>query len=145
MSTASHNWSKVLMGEWSHPPCEGWRGNVAGGNGFSQFAETEGWGGGSLGATVVRTALSVYPHSASLFLTDLGRRDAHCVCLPVCRLAPARQRRLILILGLSSRDGSTLTLWLTADISSAKRFPGCEVESKSEARTSDSSETSPPL
>lgn len=44
MSTAGHNWSKVLMGEWSHPPCEGWRGNVAGGNGFSQFAETEGGG-----------------------------------------------------------------------------------------------------
>lgn len=42
MSTASHDWSKVLMGERSHPPCEGWRGNVAGGNGFSQSAETEG-------------------------------------------------------------------------------------------------------
>lgn len=46
VSTASHNWSKVLMGEWSHPPCEGWRGNVAGGNGFSQLAET---GGGGVG------------------------------------------------------------------------------------------------
>lgn len=98
-------------------------------------------GGVSLGAT----ALSVYPDFGSVSLTDLGRGDAHCVCLSVCRAAPVRRRRLIIILGLSSRDGSTLTLWLTADISSAKRFPGCEVESKSEARTSDSGETYPPL
>lgn len=53
VSTASHDWSKVLMGERSHPPCEGWQGNVAGGNGFPQSAETE---GRSLGAAV--------PHSA---------------------------------------------------------------------------------
>lgn len=54
MSTASHNWSKVLMGEWSHPPCEGWRGNVAGGNGFSQFTETEGGWGGVGGGGIIR-------------------------------------------------------------------------------------------
>lgn len=30
MSAGCHNWSKVLMGERSHPPREGWQGNVAG-------------------------------------------------------------------------------------------------------------------
>lgn len=76
VSTASRNWSKVLMGEWSHPPCEGWRGNVAGGNGFSQSAETGG-GGGSLGATAAPRTVR------------LPAGTQRCVCLPARRAAPA--------------------------------------------------------
>lgn len=81
MSTASHNWSKVLMGERSHPPCEGWQGNVAGGNGFSQSAETE---GRSLGAAVPRrTVPSVYPDSASVSCRSTGARTLVLfVCFP---------------------------------------------------------------
>lgn len=86
MSTASHNWSKVLMGEWSHPPCEGWRGNVAGGNGFSQFTETEGgvgWGvGGSLGATVAHRTVRL-PRLCRRFPDGPGTRRCS-LCLSVC-------------------------------------------------------------
>lgn len=71
MSTASHNWSKVLMGERSHPPCEGWQGNVAGGNGFSQSAETE---GRSLGAAVPCRALPYRPFTTTLQALPVGAR-----------------------------------------------------------------------
>lgn len=74
MSTGSHNWSKVLVGERSHPPCEGWLGNVAGGNGFSQSPETE---GRSLGAA----APSVYPDSASV---SCQSRDVETLIVFVC-------------------------------------------------------------
>jgi len=81
VSTASHNWSKVLMGERSHPPCEGWQGNVAGGNGFSQSAETWGSGGGSLGAA----APSVYPDSAS---DSCQSGDVETLIVFVCLVFP---------------------------------------------------------
>lgn len=76
MSTASHNWSKVLMGERSHPPCEGWQGNVAGVNGFSQSAETE---GRSLGAALhcpFTPTLPAFPVGAEMW--------RHSLCLSVC-------------------------------------------------------------
>lgn len=105
MSTASHNWSKVLMGERSHPPCEGWQGNVAGGNGFSQSAETE---GRSLGAAVPHRAVRL-PRLCQRLLSEQGCGDTHCVCLSVfCgagSVAPKRRECLIIISGLSYRDG----------------------------------------
>lgn len=105
MSTASHNWSKVLMGERSHPPCEGWQGNVAGGNGFSQSVETE---GRSLGAAVPHRAVRL-PRLCRRLLSEQGCRDTHCVCLFAVALAdsvaPKRQECLIIILGRSYRDG----------------------------------------
>lgn len=57
------------MGERSHPPCEGWQGNVAGGNGFSQSAETE---GRSLGATVPHRAVRL-PRLCQRLLSEQGR------------------------------------------------------------------------
>lgn len=78
--TASHNWSKVLMGERSHPPCEGWQGNVAGGNGFSQSAETA---ARSLGA------VRLPPELCQRFQGWRGHRDAHCVGAPVLAAAAA--------------------------------------------------------
>lgn len=105
MSTASHNWSKVLMGERSHPPCEGWQGNVAGGNGFSQSSETE---GRSLGAAVPHRAVRL-PRLCQHLLSEHGCGDTHCVCLSVFggpgSIAPKRQECLIIILGLSYRNG----------------------------------------
>lgn len=105
MSTASHNWSKVLMGERSHPPCEGWRGNVAGGNGFSQSAETE---GRSLGAAVPHRAVRL-PQLCQRFLSEQGCGDTHCVCPSVVcgagRNAPKRQKCLIIVWGRSHWDG----------------------------------------
>lgn len=105
MSTASHNWSKVLMGERSHPPCEGWQGNVAGGNGFSQSVETE---GRSLGAAVPHHAVRL-PRLCRRLLSEQGCGDTHCVCLFAVALAdsvaPKRQECLIIILGHSYRDG----------------------------------------
>lgn len=102
MSTASHNWSKVLMGERSHPPCEGWQGNVAGGNGFSQSAETE---GRSLGG---RLAARHRPFTPTLPVFPVGagtQRRSLCLCLSVFRgaasVAPKRRQCLIIILGLS--------------------------------------------
>lgn len=77
MSTASHDWSKVLMGERSHPPCEGWQGNVAGGNGFSQSAETE---GRSLGVAVPHSAVRL-PRLCQRLLSEQGCGDTHCICL----------------------------------------------------------------
>lgn len=121
------------MGEWSHPPCEGWRGNVAGGNGFSQSAETEG-GGGSLGATVAHRTVR---------LPRLCRGDAHCVCLSVWHAAPAGRQRLIKISGLSSRDGWTLTLrliFLRRDASPAVKW-----NQRARPGPGDSSQTSAPL
>lgn len=54
-----------------HPACEGWQGNVAGGNGFSQSTETE---ERSLGAAL--------PHwAARLPWLWYGYGDTHCVCL----------------------------------------------------------------
>lgn len=88
MSTASHNWSKVLMGERSHPPCEGWQGNVAGGNGFSQSAGTE---GRSLGAAVPHRAVRL-PRLCQRFLSEQGCGDTHCVCLISVGLAVLFQR-----------------------------------------------------
>lgn len=79
MSTASHDWSKVLKGERSHPPCEGWQGNVAGGNGFSQSAETE---GRSLGGCRAAPRRPFTPTCQSL-LSEQGCGDTHCVCLSV--------------------------------------------------------------
>lgn len=77
VSTASHDWSKVLMGERSHPPCEGWQGNVAGGNGFSQSAETE---GRSLGVAVPHSAVRL-PRLCQRLLSEQGCGDTHCICL----------------------------------------------------------------
>lgn len=77
MSTASHDWSKVLMGERSHPPCEGWQRNVAGGNGFSQSAETE---GRSLGAAAPHLTVRL-PRLCESPLSEQGCGDTHCVCL----------------------------------------------------------------
>lgn len=51
------------------------------------------------------------------------RRRSSCLSVCLRGVAPARRRRLIIILGLSSRDGSTLTLWLTADISLSETLP----------------------
>lgn len=79
MSTASHDWSKVLMGERSHPPCEGWRGNVAGGNGFSQSAETE---GRSLEAAAALSAVRL-PRLCRRLLSEQSCEDIHCICLDV--------------------------------------------------------------
>lgn len=81
MSTASHNWSKVLMGERSHPPCEGWQGNVAGGNGFSQSAETEGRSLGGCRAAPRRPFTPTLP--ASPVRAGMWR---HSLCLSVCFL-----------------------------------------------------------
>lgn len=104
MSTASHDWSEVLMGERSHPPCEGWQGNVAGGNGFSQSAETE---GRSLGAAVLHLTVRL-PRLCERLLSEQGRGDSRCVCLFFCgagSVASKRQECLIIILGLSYWDG----------------------------------------
>lgn len=100
MSTASHNWSKVLMGERSHPPCEGWQGNVAGGNGFSQSAETE---GRSLGAAVPRRTVSCRPFTPTLPALPVGARArGRLLCLSVFRGAGSvtPKRCLIIILDL---------------------------------------------
>lgn len=67
------------MGERSHPPCEGWQGNVAGGNGFSQSAETE---GRSLGAAVPHSAVRL-PLLCQRLLSEQRCGDTHCICLSV--------------------------------------------------------------
>lgn len=89
MSTASHNWSKVLMGEWSHPPCEGWRGNVAGGNGFSQFAETDGVGGWG---TIISGGHRGAPHcpfAPTPPASSWRTRDAETLIVLLCVFAAA--------------------------------------------------------
>lgn len=66
------------MGERSHPPCEGWQGNVAGGNGFSQSAETE---GRSLGAAVPYRAVPNRPFTPTLpALPVRARRRGRSFC-----------------------------------------------------------------
>lgn len=67
------------MGERSHPPCEGWQGNVAGGNGFPQSAETE---GRSLGAAVPHSAVRL-PRLCQRLLSERWWGDTHCICLSV--------------------------------------------------------------
>lgn len=88
VSTASHDWSKVLMGERSHPPCEGWQGNVAGGNGFSQSAETE---GRSLGAAVRHGAVSLPPPPNSV--ATVRAKGVEIFTVSVCLFLLQRHQR----------------------------------------------------
>lgn len=97
VSTGSHNWSKVLMGERSHPPCEGWRGNVAGGNGFFSVR----WNRGEIirGPRLLHRAVRL-PGLCWHLLSEWRRKDTHCVCLSVFSCAPKRHQCLIIILDL---------------------------------------------
>lgn len=146
VSTASHNWSKVLMGERSHPPCEGWQGNVAGGNGFSQSAETE---GRSLGAALPRGTVRL-PQLCQRFLWEQGRRDTHCVCvclfsveLPVWLQRGESVWLFFFFLAFLNGMDRRWHFWLTAALRYflTKCFTSWGVKSKSGARPDDKNKT----